>query len=479
MFDLDYSQQEAVGITFILNQLEPNGPYGAERKKQIAPFARGEKAALLECFDNIEKIAELSISDKAGLDELCFHLMALKQVRGIVHKCENHTLNQVELFEVKQFLLTFEKLEIVFRRLHKQARFAAIDLQPLDDLLNILDPEGKRIAAFVVQSPELSEIRREKLHVEALLQKGQSQSSESVLTTQRYNLVKREAEEETRVMSELTERLRPFLSVFIANLDNIGKLDLSIAKAMLSLKYGAIRPKLSERAEVLLQNMHNPFVADALLKNNQTMTRVTMTLPKGTTIITGANMGGKSVSVKTAVLNIMLCQMGFFVFAEAAEIPLFDGICLISEDMQNVGRGLSSFGAEITRFNEIAGRLKKEFLFIALDEFARGTNPEEGACIVRAIASFLSESGSVCVMTTHYDKVVSPEFKHYQVAGLDFSKTPPEAGHKLPEVAAYMDYNLIEAGTTAAPPRDALNICKLIGLDQDILDRIGAEYERK
>jgi len=476
MFGLDHAQQEAIGLTFVLNQLTPNSPFGVEQMRQIAPFPRSEQGAVLACFDNIEKVISLSEENKADLDALCFHLMSLKQIRGVVHKCEHHMLHQVELFEVKNFLLVFEKLELVFQRLHGCVQFVGIDLEPLGAALDILDPDGRRIAAFVVDSPELGTIRREKLHVEALLQTEKTQSAESVFTTKRFELVKREAEEESRVMRVLTEKLRPYLSVFLANLDNIGKLDLTIAKAMLALRYHGVRPKLREGGSVSLQNMSNPFVAEALRKNKQTLTKVSLTLPEGVTIITGANMGGKSVSVKTAVLNVALCQMGFFVFADAAEIPLFDGVCLISEDIQDIGRGLSSFGAEIMYFNEVVSRLKSEFLFLALDEFARGTNPEEGASIVRAVASYLSESGSVCVMTTHYDRVVLPEFKHYQVAGLNFPKTEGESKRKLSSIATYMDYNLIEAGAHTAPPRDALNICKLIGLDEDVLKRIGDEY---
>jgi dsDNA-specific endonuclease/ATPase MutS2 len=476
MFGLDSIQQETIGLNFVLNQLMPISPYGAEQKKQIKPFTRSNPEALLECFDNIEKIIALTKNDNAGLEELCFHLMSLKQIRGVALKCENHTLHQVDLFELKNFLITFEKLELVFRRLHEQVQFVKIDLQALCQALEILDSEGKRIAAFVVDSPELRVIRQEKLNIEVLLQQEKTQSGESVFTTKRFQIVKREAEEEARVMNELTEKLRLHVSTILANINNIGKLDLIIAKAKLALKYGGVRPKLSKQAEVSLKNMHNPYVEDALAKSNQTMTPVTLTLPKGMTIITGANMGGKSVSVKTAVLNVLLCQMGFFVFAESAEIPLFDGICLISEDMQDIEQGLSSFGAEIRRLDEIAGRLKKEFLFVALDEFAKGTNPEEGACIVRAIASYLSESGSVCVMTTHYDRVVSPQFKHYQVAGLKLPEKKQVEKRKISQIAEYMDYNLIEVDSTTAPPRDALNICKLLGLEQEILTLIESEY---
>ena len=476
MFGLNYSQQKSVGLTFVLEQLQPCSPFGEEHKKQITAFARSERKALLECFENIEKVISIMSGNESDLDELCFHLAALKQIRGVINKCENHMLSQVELFEMKQFLLTFEKAEFIFRKINAIARFSGICLNPLGQALNVLDPEGARVAAFVPDSPQLGAIRREKLRVEALLQKEKPLSEESVLTAERFVLVGREAEEETRVMRELSENLRPHLSAIAANTDNIGKLDLIVAKAKLALKYNGVRPNVCERAEVSLTNMHNPFAADALAKSGRTLTKVTMALPKGVTVITGANMGGKTVSVKTAVLNVLLCQMGFFVFAEAAEIPLFDGICLISEDMQDVGRGLSAFGAEITRFNEIAGRLKNEFLFVAMDEFARGTNPREGALIFRAIASYLSESGSVCVMTTHYNRVVTPQFKHYQVAGLNFPKTAFEPGYRFSSISEYMDYNLIETGSDTAPPKDALNICKLIGLEQEILNRIGDEY---
>jgi dsDNA-specific endonuclease/ATPase MutS2 len=347
----------------------------------------------------------------------------------------------------------------------------------MNEALSVLDPNGLKIAAFTVDSPELQVIREEKLHTEALLQRETDMSAKNVLTTKRFMLVKKEDAEESKVLGELSEQLREHIPVFLANMDNIGILDLTIAKAHLALNYGAIRPMISENGILSFCNMSNPYVADALAKNNQNVTKISITLTKGVTIITGANMGGKSVSMKTVVLNAMLCQLGFFVFAEKAEIPLFDDIYLVSEDMQDVQRGLSSFGAEILRFNDIAARLKTGFLLVALDEFARGTNPEEGASIVRAIASHLSEAGSVCLMSTHYDRVVLPQFKHYQVVGLHLPGAEREAKHDLSFIAAHMDYSLVEAEPHAVPPRDAFTICKLIGLDEEVLRRIEKEYK--
>ena len=476
MFGLDVSQQEAIGLTYILNQLHPISPFGEEKKKQIAPFAPHEQEALMACFDNIENILYLLKENREDVDELCFHLMSLKNIRGIVHKCESQMLHQVELFEMKAFLLVFEKVELVFRQLQEKGKLAGIHLKPLDKALELLDPEGKRIVSYVVESEKLSVIRKEKRRVEALLQKEVTASGQSVLTTKRFQLVKEEGEEEARVQQELTEKLRPYLPTFLVNMDHLGNLDLLIAKANLAFSHQAIRPEVSKGKEVTLEKMWNPFVADALTKNNQTLTKVSLTLPEGVTVITGANMGGKSVAVKTATLNVILCQLGFFVFAHKAKMPLFDGVHLISEDLQDIGKGLSSFGAEINRFNQIVDELKDSFLFIVLDEFAKGTNPIEGTAIVRAVAFYLSQTDSVCVMTTHYDRVVSPFFKHYQVVGLNVSKAKESKRSNMASIAGAMDYNLREADHTLSPPQDALHICELLGVDQEVLERIREEY---
>jgi len=476
MFGLSPLQKDAIGLTFLVNQLSPASPYGGEKIKQIAPFGRDCGEELAACFGNLETIIFLLKENSAEMEELRLHLMEMKNISGSIAQCKTQTLNTVELFEIKNFLLVFEKLHGVFKAITAKAPFKNIHLQPMPDALAILDPDALRIAAFTADSAELQAIRREKLHTESLLQKETKPSAKEVLAAKRFALVQKEAAEEALVLRQLSEKLRPHLAVFLSNIDNIGALDMAIAKAALALKYNAVRPKINDGEKLLFQNMSNPYIEDALSKNNQTMTKVSITMTKGVTIITGANMGGKSVAMKTAVLNAMLCQMGFFVFAERAEIPLFDDIYLISEDMQDAERGLSSFGAEIARFNEIAARLKTGFLFVALDEFAKGTNPHEGACIVRAAAAYLADSGSVCVLSTHYDGIVSPKFRHYQVAGLKLPDAQAQASGGIASIAACMDYSLIEADANAAPPRDALNVCKLLGLDADVLVRIERAY---
>jgi len=481
MFELDHDQKEAIGLTFVLNKLTPDSPYGVEKKKHIVPFGRSRRIEIAECFDNIEKMLVFAKQEKHLLGQIRHQLIQLKNIRGIVRKCEQSPLHEVEFFEMKGFLLIFQKLIELFYEANKKLNLTSVNFQSLEDALNILDPEGKRIAPFSIDeihSSTLREIRRKKLQIEMKIRSA-STLMEASLMCERQRLVAAEATEEMRIMKILSRKLRVYARVFLDNLDMIGELDLMIAKALLALEYGAVRPIISDAHTIILNEMSNPYIEDALAKKGEKLTRTSITLTAGVTMITGANMGGKSVAIKTMVLNTMLCQLGFFVFASVAEIPLFDGVALISGDMQDIAQGLSTFGAEILLFDKIVQRLKTDFLFVALDEFARGTNPEEGAVIVRAVASYLSESTSISVMTTHYDKVVTPEFKHYQVVGLrnvDLDQIREQGRTDVGRIAKYMDYTLIPADEKASPPHDALSICRLIELDSDVLDRIEAEY---
>ena len=223
-----------------------------------------------------------------------------------------------------------------------------------------------------------------------------------------------------------------------------------------------------------------PRVADALFERERHFTPVSLSAPVGATVITGANMGGKSVALKTLALNAMLVKAGMLPFAKYAKLPLFGGIFIVSEDLEDMDRGLSSFGAEIVQFNEVeqAAAQTEGISLILLDEFARGTNPEEGAMIVRAVTRYLDNQPSVSVLTTHYDGVAALASAHFEVKGLkdmDMAKVAEEIaasdGHikGADIIASHMNYGLYRAQGAESCPRDARNICALLALKDEIL----------
>ena len=117
-------------------------------------------------------------------------------------------------------------------------------------------------------------------------------------------------------------------------------------------------------------------------------------------------------------------------------------------------------------------------------QFARGTNPEEGAMIVRAVTRYLNRQDAVTVLTTHYDGVAQEASAHYEVVGLrdmdtvrvkgEIAMASPEQGADV--IAAHMNYGLYRVEREQGCPRDALNICRLLSLTDEILSDIETLY---
>ena len=275
----------------------------------------------------------------------------------------------------------------------------------------------------------------------------------------------------------MSEALRPHLEALRADADAAGRLDASLSKALLARRFGCRRPAIGGETLRMTGAVH-PEIAAGLAERGRSFTPITVELPRGVTVLTGANMGGKSVAMKTVVLNIALALSGCFVFCKSAAVPLFDRLELINRDFSNAVGGLSSFGGEILRFNAAAEALERGGLsFIAMDEFARGTNAQEGAAIARGVVKYLSDKNAVTLLATHYDGTAEYAARHYQVKGLrrleDEGAVSGTERDGLRRIETAMDYGLIPVEPGTECPRDALRICRILGMKPEILDGIG------
>ena len=183
-------------------------------------------------------------------------------------------------------------------------------------------------------------------------------------------------------------------------------------------------------------------------------------------------MGGKSVCLKTLALNVYLTHCGLFPFAEAAAVPLFDGLCLVRGEGEDGREGLSSFGGELMAADAAARAVQRGFCLVLFDEFARGTNPAE---------SYFNASGSICLFVTHYEAVAARAARRFLTRGirdLDVSegRRMIEAGaDKLAVLRRFMDYG-VEEITDAAVPQKALSVAELLGVEEGLLQAIRQEY---
>lgn len=478
---LDNDQRTQVGFSYLIDNLNIMTPFGASFKKNILPFKKEDKVQLVKEFDNIDAIINSYKIEKSIYNEIERCFCRFKDISNSINRLKNNgVLDDIELFEIKSFALNISLLISAFNDLIKNTNLHDISFKPLDSVVELLDPDGKKLPTYHIYdsySEILKEIRIRKRNIEDKILTSSDESIISQLKDDRLKIVIEEEEEELNIRKIICKKLINFTSDFYHNIIAIGKLDFLIAKSKLAMSFNGCRPTLNDKNEIHIKNAINPEISDILVSKNKTFTPVTISIKNGTTVITGANMGGKSVTLKTIVLNVLLGQMGFFMFCDEAHIPLLDFIYFISDDLQSVHQGLSTFGAEIINLKTVVEHSKIKNGFIVLDEFARGTNPKEGSMLVKALCSYLNKLNSISLISTHYDNVIDRGMVHYQVVGLknlDFMslkrKIDLNKTRSIEIIQEHMDYRLELVSNENLVPKDALNICILLGLEQEIID---------
>lgn len=194
---------------------------------------------------------------------------------------------------------------------------------------------------------------------------------------------------------------------WIANL--AAELDAVTALAWLSLEKNFVRPQISKGDLKLVSNRHPvvestvkaPFVAnDITLKRNEGL------------LLTGPNMAGKSTLMRQVALAAILSQMGSFVPAREAEIPLYDQIFTRIGAQDQLSEGLSTFMVEMT---ETADLLKNstENSLVILDEIGRGTSTYDGLSLAESILEYLVQKKvSQILFATHYHEITVLDEKY-------------------------------------------------------------------
>lgn len=476
---LNKKQLDSIGFSAVLEGVEVMTPYGEELRRRPHYFARGEEDLLIEEQKNVIELISAVKNDPEGINALMRLLMPLKDVRRSVMGLGERTLSEVELFEIKRFLL---ELDLIAPKVDSLGiELGGIRVFALPGALDMIDPDGTRSPSFYVSdrlSSKLADIRRERKRVDEAMKRGDGNAAE--LMIQRTRLAALEEDENARVRGEISDRLASYREKLLENAASLGRLDLSLGKARLAIRLNAVTPEVGADA-FAFRGMTNPRFRTVLAEKGREFVPVTLTLEKGSVVITGANMGGKSFAIKTLALNSMLAMCGYPVFAESAKLPFLDDVCLLSGDSEDAEGGLSSFGGEMKAFDGILrDTAQTENALVMLDEFARGTNPHEGAALVRAAARLFNErENTYAVIATHFDGIARLAKLHYQVAGLRNADAETLSGklktggeHTL---AGLMDYGLYPVPKDEEPPRDAVKIIRALGVSGEFTSLIDIE----
>lgn len=425
---MDAKLERAIGLPFVLEKLEPHSPWGRDQKAKLRPFSPADAEALNDALDAVEDAKKLEAWRLTDM------LSRFREIRGTLDRLKTGVLLEAELFELKRFLLNAALLKKALDKQQAPRRFC---LPELGEPLAVLDPGGGRDPAFsAAQADErLLAILRQKTALAA--------GSDAYLAL---------LDEEQRVLEQalksLSDKLRPMAPVFESATLAIGELDFSLAKARLAERYGGTRPSFNGDA-LILCDMVNPTLPDFY--------PLSFRFTRGATVLTGANMGGKSTALYAVALNVRLALMGLYPFAREARMPHFRDICLIAGDSS--ASGLSEFGGQAAQLIGAIECARGDAL-ILIDELARGTNPEEGAAIAAAVTEHLNAMPAVSILTTHFRGVAERAGAHYRAKG-HMPGTRQEA----------VDYAFHLVSGELSPPKEALEVCRALGLPPEIVAR--------
>ncbi|MDE6589222.1 MAG: DNA mismatch repair protein MutS [Oscillospiraceae bacterium] len=475
--ELTRELQENSGLRWVLDQLAPLSPFGRAAARAPRWYGPGQEAALERELDNVAlALGLLDARDDGALRGVTRCLPQFHDIRGSFDRDPASPFDLVELFEIKHFLVLLEQVLQAYAALPP---FAGLAFAPVDGALALVDPEGRRLPAFSLGNScheGLGPLRAEKAALEKAIRTA-GEDEKPALLEQRRVLAVDEDRLELEVRLELTRKLMAFRGDFLANMDALGRLDLLLAKAKLARQFGCVRPVLSPDGTVSLAGLRHPQVAAELERRDEQFTPLDLELSQGCTVITGANMGGKTVSLRAVVLSLLLFQCGYFVFARSARLPMFQNVALILADTGPGSGGLSSFGREVHLLDQLLRRAGEGRFFLALDEFARGTNPQEGAALARALVRYLGGLDCAALLTTHYDGVSDAAGAQYQVAGLVRDLEGDEGDDPRRRIARRMDYRLISTPPGAPCPRDALRVCRLLSLAPELTQLLETDLE--
>jgi DNA mismatch repair protein MutS2 len=223
-----------------------------------------------------------------------------------------------------------------------------------------------------------------------------------------------EREEEYRILSNLSDKVREEKQNLWSDFDLLGELDLLYSMANLSLRLKGVSPALNEEGIIEMREARNPLLT---LQHEDQVVPVHLRMGDGkkVLIVSGANAGGKTVALKTLGLLTLMVQSGLPIpVAEGSQVGVFQDIFAVIGDEQNIEENLSTFSSHLLHVNQILLQSGPHSL-VLLDELGVGTHAQEGCALAMGFLDRFRESGASIIVTTHFDRLKAYGYLHSDV----------------------------------------------------------------
>lgn len=196
---------------------------------------------------------------------------------------------------------------------------------------------------------------------------------------------------------------------------SLAHLDALLGLATVAYDYGYVQPVFNNTGQILITQGRHPVV-EQVLDSRFIPNDTDLSAQASLWIITGPNMGGKSTYLRQVAVICVLAQIGSFVPAQAASLPILDRIFTRIGASDNLSRGKSTFLVEMEETALICKQATKNSLVI-LDEVGRGTSTFDGLAIAQAVVEYIyTQVGAKCLFATHYHELTALPEKFAGVA---------------------------------------------------------------
>ncbi|EMB84686.1 endonuclease MutS2 [Streptococcus mutans] len=213
-----------------------------------------------------------------------------------------------------------------------------------------------------------------------------------------------ERHEMTRILHDLSDRLRSQTDIIGNNAWLLGHIDFVRGKYLYMRENQASLPSLTTDQTIRLLSVRHPLLSNPIANDLHFEHDTTAIL------ITGPNTGGKTIMLKTLGITQLMAQSGLPILAdEGSKVAVFKNIFADIGDEQSIEQSLSTFSSHMTHIVEILQKANKDSL-VLFDELGAGTDPQEGAALAMSILEHLRLSDIKTMITTHY-----PELKAYGI----------------------------------------------------------------
>ena len=255
------------------------------------------------------------------------------------------------------------------------------------------------------------------------------------LTRELQNLIFEETEEIKKILSQLTDFLRPYLDLIKTYQQYLIQIDTFYARARYAKEINALLPIFTQDQELWLKDAYHPLLYRShQLEDKKTYPQeIQLNKESRIVVISGPNAGGKSITLKTVGLLQLMIQSGLLIpVHEKSRVCWFDSILTDIGDNQSIENHLSTYSYRLKNMKGFLKKCDEKTLFL-IDEFGTGSDPELGGALAEVILEDFYSRKSFGLITTHYSnlKLLADEQPAMVNANMQFDDRTLEPIFKL------------------------------------------------